>query len=95
MTLRSVLGILLLGCMDVQYFHPDISPNLIGLPDGDLPLGVVHPKDVHQAVYSGLEACQTVVEVYGPTGRRIEGQAHMDLVSLQLLPALRLCRPSA
>lgn len=78
MTLRSVPGILPLGLLHVQYFHPDIAADLIGPPDGDLPLGVVHPKDVHQAVYSGLEACQTVVEVYGPTGGRIEGQAHMD-----------------
>lgn len=77
MTLRSVVPILLLGRLNVQHFYPDIPAYLIGLPDSDLPLGVVHPKDVHQAVYSGLEARQTVVQVYGPTGGRIEGQAHV------------------
>ena len=82
MTLRSVPPILLLGRLNVQHFHPDVAAYLIGLPDGDLPPGVVHPKDVHQAVYSGLEACQTVVEVYGPTGGRIEGQAHVYPIRL-------------
>ena len=89
MTPQGVPAMLLLGWMDVQYLHSDEAADLLCFPDGDLPLGVVNPKDVHQTVDPGLEPSQTVVQIDGPAGRRIEGQPHMDSLSTQRLSPLR------